>query len=268
MLILLVVALTAVPALVDFYVEWLWFAETGYQQVFLRSLTAKTMLGAVVFAAAFAFFALNVRAAWQLRPRDFMIMTPDGPRRVSIDPGRFRPLGFGIAGLLALVIGGMAATGWESWLFYRHAMPFGDADPILGRDVGYYMFQLPFLELVRGLLLAVLIITVLGVAGLYLLSDAIGLDQVRGLHSSPAATRHLALLVAGVLLVLAFGAYLGLAQLLTTPSGIIHGASYVDVHATIPALRILVGASLLAAAAAAAGGFMNRLSYAAARVGL
>ena len=34
---------------------------------------------------------------------------------------------------------------------WRNAVPFGQADPLLGRDVGFYVFTLPFLQFVRGL---------------------------------------------------------------------------------------------------------------------
>ena len=33
------------PAAVTFYTDWLWFGETGYQEVFVRRLTAQGALG-------------------------------------------------------------------------------------------------------------------------------------------------------------------------------------------------------------------------------
>jgi uncharacterized membrane protein (UPF0182 family) len=47
---------------------------------------------------------------------------------------------------------------------------------------------------------------------------------------------------------LAFRAWLGIPATLTTQSGIIHGASFVDVYATIPTQWVLVAASLIGAA--------------------
>ena len=64
------------------------------------------------------------------------------------------------------------------------------------------------------------------------------------------ARRHLAALAAALFLVLAFGAYLDVPRLLTTPAGIIHGASNVDVAVRIPALRVLMVAALVGAALA------------------
>ena len=42
------------PWLVTVYTDWLWFREVGYEQVFVRTLTARAMLGGVVFLVAFA----------------------------------------------------------------------------------------------------------------------------------------------------------------------------------------------------------------------
>ena len=258
---LLFLTLFVIPSTIDFYVDWLWFGETGYQQVFLRSLTAKTALAAVTFVIAFAFIALNARLAWRaLRPRELVLMTPDGPRHISIDPGRYRALAYAIAGLLALFVALAAATNWESWMMYRHGGSFGDRDPILGRDIGFYVFGLPFLQVVRGLVLAVVGLTLVGVAMLYFVSGMLGFDRMRGVYSHDIANRHLGVLAALLLLTLGFGAYLGIPATLTAQSGIIHGASYVDVHATIPALRILIATSIVAAALAIAGGLRNRLA--------
>ena len=53
--------------------------------------------------------------------------------------------------LVAAIIGLFVAGQWEDWLTWRNAVPFGVADPILGHDVGFYVFSLPFLQIVRRL---------------------------------------------------------------------------------------------------------------------
>ena len=37
-------------------------------------------------------------------------------------------------------------TGWLGVLSFTHATPFNRVDPIFGRDLAFYFFQLPFLE--------------------------------------------------------------------------------------------------------------------------
>jgi uncharacterized membrane protein (UPF0182 family) len=154
------------------------------------------------------------------------------------------------AGLAALLIGLYAGGRWETWLYFWYGVPFGDADPILGRDIGFYVFTLPLLELVHAVLLLTLGLAAAACAGAYVFGGDLALDAVRGVRGSPAAVRHLGVLASALLLVLAFGAWLQIPQLLTNTSGVVSGASYVDVHARMPALRILVAAALAGAALA------------------
>ena len=246
---LALLVLLGFPALADFYTDWLWFKEVGYEQVFIRSLTARSTITVVVGLVVFALLAGNLAIAFRsLRPWQFTVVTPEGPRPLTMDPTRFRPLVMLAAGLLGLLIGIYAGSLWDTWLSYVYATPFGTRDPILGYDVGFYVFTLPLLEILRTLLLVVVFVAGAGALVAYVLSGEVGLDPLRGLLASRTAVRHLSILAAALLLVLGFGAWLQIPQLLTTSSGAVFGASYTDVHARIPALRVLSVASLICAA--------------------
>ena len=247
-LLILVLALTGIPAAAVFYTDWLWFKEVGYEQVFIRSLTARSAVTAVTAVIVFGILALNVMAALRrLRPREFVIATAVGPQTVIVEPTTVRPLVLIGAGLVSLLIGLFAGSQWEKFLYFMYATPFNRADPILARDIGFYVFTLPVLELVQGLLLLSLILAAAVSAVAYFLGGEVGLEPVRGVHASPRAIRHLALVAAALLLVLGFGAWLQIPQLLTSPSGIVAGATYADVYARMPALRLLMGAALIGA---------------------
>ena len=66
------------------------------------------------------------------------------------------------------------------------------------------------------------------------------------------------MIVAGLFLLLAWGAYLNVPRLLTTPAGIIHGASYVDVMLRIPVFWVLLGVALLGAVLSSVAAFTSR----------
>ena len=91
-----------------------------------------------------------------------------------------------------------------------------------------------------------------------MLTGALRLDPRRGLSVSPGARRHLSLLAALLFVVLAVGAWLGIAHLLVSASGIVHGASYTDVNVRIPALYVLTAVSALGAVLAVLHGFSRR----------
>src|SRR5262249_45739569 len=100
--------------------------------------------------------------------------------------------------------------------------------------------------------LLTLIPTAIGVMVLYISGNAMGLSprRGRGVFVTSRPLRHLAILAAMLFLIFAAGAWLEIPGLLTSSSGILHGASYTDVHARRPALRALTVASLFGAALA------------------
>jgi uncharacterized membrane protein (UPF0182 family) len=243
------VLVVGLPALAEFYTDWLWFAHVGYESVFLKSLSTRAFLtmlaGLVVFALLGGNLLLALRA---LRPRTFMVSTPQGLQPVTMDGRIIKRVAIGAAALISLLIAFVAGAQWETWLYYLHGTPFGRVDPVIGRDVGFYLFTLPLLEGVHRLILAVMLLTAGATLALYVLGGEVGLEPTRGLFVSRRATRHLAGLAALLFVVFAFGAWLQIPQLLTSTSGNMTGATYADVHARMPGLRVLVGAALLSAA--------------------
>jgi uncharacterized membrane protein (UPF0182 family) len=239
----------ALPAAITFYTDWLWFGETGYQSVFLRRLTAQSQLAAAAMALAFAVLYLNVRLAMRsLSPRNWVLMTRDGPMTVTLDRNRLQPLVGTAAGILALLFGLYASSRWEDWLLFRYAQPFGELDPVLGHDASFYVFRMPFLDALRGFLLALVGLSAVAAGVMYGIAGAVNVNRLSRL--SRPVRRHVAALAAALMLVLAFGAYLEVPRLLTTPAGIVHGVSNVDAAVRIPALRILMVTAVAGAALA------------------
>ena len=244
-MLVLVASMLVVPALVELYTDWLWFGETGYRQVFLRSLGTKSAIAGAVFALVFGFFYVNARGVLRaLRRQQFTIPTSEGPLSIEAEPASLRRVVYAVAGLGALALAAYAASRWEAGLLYWYATPFGSSDPILGRDAGFYVFRLPFLTVVQGLLQITLVMTLAIVGAGYFVSGGLGVGAVGGPFASRAALHHLSTLAAGLLAVLAFGVYLAIPATLTEASGIVHGASNADVEARLPALRLLLVAAL------------------------
>jgi uncharacterized membrane protein (UPF0182 family) len=248
---LAVLALIGVPAFVELATDWLWYGETGYRQVFLRSLAMKAGLGGSVLVLFLVLLLANTRFALRRLGRfELTLPTVEGPQRIVAEAKALKFIAYAATFVVALLAGAYASSRWSDWLLYWYATPFGKQDPILGRDVGFYVFQLPFLQFVHGVLRAGFGLALLFAAGAYVMTGAIGLDATAGAAAKRSAVRHLAALAAGFLLVLAFGAYLAIPAALTEPSGIVHGASNADVTARLPAFRLLILAALGGAALA------------------
>ena len=251
------------PSALTLYTDWLWFGETGYRQIFATSLGTRLMLGAVTFLVTFGWLLLNLRVALSsLRFAGPIVWT--GQQGVQIELPSKHQLGrlaIGAAAIVALPAALYGASGWLTFLSWRNGLPFGSADPVLGYDVSFYLFTLPFVEFVRGALTVLVVLAALGAGAVYAVSGGVGLSPAGGVLVTRTAQRHLALLAAAFLLLLAVGAWLDIPRSLTTPAGIVHGVSYTDVAARFPVARALAGVSLLGAvlAVVAAYGRMTPL---------
>jgi hypothetical protein len=257
----LVVALGLVwPTAAGYYTDWLWFVETGYQQVFLTSLSTRLGLGAAVALAAFAVLFANFRLGLRHFEDPYIVLglSPADGTPIVLQRRGVSRLVAAVSALAAGAAGVLGSSRWMVWLQYRHATPFGDRDPIFGLDVGFYVFQLPWYGFVRDLLLGVFVLALAGSTLIYLLPGRAAGGSGGPFAALRMARRHLSLLTAVVLLLLAAGTWLDGFWLLLSPAGIIQGATYADVTARLPALRLLGVAAAVGAVMAVTQAFTRR----------
>jgi uncharacterized membrane protein (UPF0182 family) len=261
-LVLAALAFFVLPATVDFLSDWLWFAEVGYRDVYTTELTMRGLLGAGAFAVALAWLAVNIRwALAAISPSPMTFTTREGFTVALPTREQMRPLVLGLAAVVSFLVASFFSSQWMTILSWWNQTPFGAADPLLGHDAAMYVFTLPALVLVRGLLLGLVVIALIGATALYFAAGQVALTPF-GLRVENHARRHLAWLAALFFLALAGGAYLDRLNEIVAPSGIIQGASYADAHARMPAALLLVAAAIVAAAlaaTAAASGTMRLL---------
>ena len=262
--ILVIVALFAVlfiagPSLVAFYGDWLWFGELGYQSVYATILRAQALLFTAVFAAAAAWFTVNARVALATVGDVHPVFTTRDGIELAL-PGR-RQIGVIVNSLVivaAAIIGLFASGEWDVWLSWRNAVSFGQADPLLGYDISFYVFSLPLLDVLRGIAQALVVIAGLGAAAIYLLTGSLTSGFPRTLSMTTAARRHLSILFALFMLLLALGAWLRRPEYLLQPSGVIFGASYADVHGRLPAALVIMAIAVIGAGLALLQAFTYR----------
>ena len=255
----LVVFVLAVPSSIRVLTDWWWFREIGYQIVFVRQLVTRGDL----FLGTFALTAVLLQLNLSLAQRGIVInpiVVRVGPSTPQLDVSRaVRRLSPWVVVVIAFLVGVTANAFWDVALMATHATAFGVTDPVFSRDVGFYVFTLPALSAVLSWLFAVALITLLLVLLVYTLRGDV-IVRPRAIRIEPTAAVHIAAVLATLFLVSAVQLWIvDSADLLYSTTGPLVGASYTDLHATLPALRVCAVLAVAAAAVVVVGAVRDRL---------
>jgi len=235
---------------VPLYTDWLWFQEVGFVDVFTTVLTLRGWLVIGLGFAVWVFLFANLWVAVRVAPPDVLWELEDQlglPGRAIIEP-LVRRLLVPVTVLIAFVTGTRGSGAWDTVIEFRNATPFGRVDPLFGRDLGFYFFELPFWRLLYGWAIALAVGALVLTAAVYVLQRSMVLTA-RGPRLAAAARTHLLGLGALILALRAAGFWLDRFDLLYSSRGAVFGASYTDVNAALPVLNVLAVLALLCAAA-------------------
>lgn len=244
------IVLSLVGQAVPLYTDWLWFQEVGYTTVFTTRLTLSGWLFLGLGSAVFVFLFVNLSVAARTAPPDVLWELEDQlglPGRAILEP-LVRRLLLPVIAVISFFSGARATGAWSTVLEYVNATAFNQADPLFGRDLGFYFFVLPFWRLLHGWATALLAGTLVLVAAVYVLQRSLVLTA-RGPRLAAGARTHLLGLAALFLVLRGVGFWLDRFDLLFSPRGLVFGASYSDVHASLPVLQWLIVLAFLCAAA-------------------
>ncbi|MBA7650955.1 hypothetical protein ES703_58770 [subsurface metagenome] len=239
--------------------DWLWFENLRYSSVFWTMLLSKFGFGAAVWLVFILILFFNLYAANRLSQGS-------GPKMdFKANGGYFAKLGLSgkstsllfivVMLLISLVVASKGSYQWDMFLRYLFQQPFGNTDPLFAKDIGFYVFSLPFYLFIQNGLLILFILVGLLTMGWYLKEGALQVigdfSQVEGRPVSvPKVTialkakKHLIFLAGIVVLLLAWGYHLKIYKLLYSTQGPAFGASYTDVHIRIWAFWVLIAFSL------------------------
>jgi uncharacterized membrane protein (UPF0182 family) len=249
-LIVVFVLLGLFAQLIPLYTDWLWFNEVGYQQLFLSILSLRGGLFTAMLIAVMVFLWANLTFAARTAAPDVVWELEDQlglPGRVVIEPllRRFLPA---VLLVIAIVAGLRASAQWSTVVGFLNGTPFGTTDPLFERDLSFYVFVLPFWRLLHGWATALVTGTVVLALAVYVLRRSLALTT-RGPRLAVRARAHLLVLGALLLALKAVGFWLDRYDVLFSPRGTIVGASYTDIHASLPMLGALAVLAALCAVA-------------------
>jgi uncharacterized protein len=274
-----VVAFLLLTVGVGFWTDLLWYRSVGYESVLWIRVGATTGLFALGLVLGLVVLLGNLFLADRLAPPadpsaaaglgDFLerlnrassqeypgFPGRQGPRPVIVGPELPDPTPLarlviaGISVFAALLFGAALAASWETVLLWLHRVPFGATDgavvdPVFGRDIGWFLFELPFLRAVQSIFNALVVGALLAAGARYLVGMARS-----GLRFPTPVRVHLGILGGLVLLSIAFGYQLDKFELVYSTRMPVDavGVSYTDANAQFPAYDLLTVLSALAAA--------------------
>ncbi len=222
--------------------EWLWMDNLGYAGIFWTLKGAKASLLLAAFVVSAVFLVVNLRLlADRLRSATF-IGTPFESLNLDlarIDHHRRLKRFLTAAGLLLAFFFALSfSVRWDDSLRFLWQLPYGETDPIFDRDVGFYLFRLPFWELIQTSLTVLAFLTLVILIVLYSFGGLMRLDGREGLVAHPLVMNQVKTNAMIWLLLLAWGLFLDRYQLLFRRDGLVFGAGYTDVHVELPAIWI------------------------------
>jgi uncharacterized membrane protein (UPF0182 family) len=143
-----------------------------------------------------------------------------------------------IAVVFSVVFAWVLSHNWARVLQYFRPTPFNVSEPLFGQDISFYIFSLPFWELLELWLMGLFLYAFISVGLTYLLSaDSFSQGIFPGFSSGQQ--RHLYGLGGLFMLVVALSYWLSRYELVYSRRGVTYGASYTDVIAVLPADTIL-----------------------------
>jgi len=269
-------------SIVAFVTDWWWFSEVGFTEIFITSLSTKIVLGLAtgLFAASFLLtnflVAMRSKIPWMLAIPEALIGQP-----LSLNDRIVKKLGIVMCVAVSFFIGLVAAASWQDVLKFISATPFGQTDPLFGRNIAFYVFSLPVYSLGLGLMRMLILLSLITSGTIYLLRGSLDLSTLLGKfnlsrlseklggppvkllkHSTTdqKARLHIGILLSLFLVTVAIGTYFSLYNLLTAQSGPVFGAAFTDANILIPIIKISVFVYGLAAFLALYYGVSGKIS--------
>jgi uncharacterized protein len=235
-----VVILLFATRVATFYTDVLWYESIGFVHVFWTLLTTRIGIGFAAAVVVFLLLALNLLIAKRIAP-PYRIPSPQEEAieryREALEPFA-RPLLLGVALVVGALSGLALSASWDTVLLYLNRVPFGMDDPHFGRDVGFFVFELPFLELLNSWLFTSLALTIALTAVAHYVFGGIR-PQSPGQKVTPQVNVHLSILLAALVAVRAWGFVLDQYLLSYSERGTVTGLSFTDVNAQLLAFQLL-----------------------------
>jgi uncharacterized membrane protein (UPF0182 family) len=255
-----ILVLLSLFSIISIYPDWLWFKNLGFSPVFWTMLSARFGFGFAVWLFLIFIITLNLIIARRLSPGPGPGAGPrgEGPfaSQIGLSASTLNLFFLAFILIASFVIASKGSDKWNMVLRYLYSQPFGAADPIFNRDIGFYVFALPFYAFIRSGLMVLFVLAAgltivwyLKNGALQVIGEIVQIDgrppSLPKITVAPMVKKHLIFLGGIIVLLMAWGYHLKIYGLVYSTLGPAFGASYTDVHVKVWGFRVLTGISLV-----------------------
>jgi len=221
------------------FTDLLWFRQLGFETIFVTEIVAQILTFLIGWLVMTVLVGIGLAFAWRTRPV-YLKLTEASPfqayQQMFESVGKLirwgLPLGLGVFGGL------IVARQWQVIALWLNGSEFGQTDPQFGLDIGFYIFQLPFLTFAVGYLSGALLLAALVNGAVHLIYGGIRITG-RDVRVSKPARIQLTSLVALYLVVQGASLWLDQYSTVSASGALFTGVNYTAANAIIPGLQIL-----------------------------
>jgi uncharacterized protein len=245
----LIVLISSLRGVAGFWTDYLWFQSVGFTSVFRGVLVTKLLLALVFISIFFVLMLANLVIAYRVAPDEVELGGADEivVRYRDLVSPRNRLVHILTSLIFALLAGVGADREWNNWDLFRYHKSFGIKDPQFHRDIGFYVFQLPFIKFLLGWAFEAMVVIFIVTALAHYLNGGIQLQGAER-RVTAAVKTHLSVLLGVLALIKAVDYYYQKLELVLSRSHVVNGATATSVHADKPAKTLLFWIAIIAAA--------------------
>ncbi len=254
--VVLIILIVVIANVMSFWTDLMWFGELGQRDVMVTriswSLGTGVAAGLLAAIATGASCAIALRVArndlyvpFLARPVDQVESLPDQP---VVPHFVLRPVSLAVTAIVAVIVGISSAGSYDTILRFAGRSDFGVSDPVFGHDASFYVFTVPFLELMLNLCEAAVLIAAITTALLYLAAGVIRYLPAPRI-ARPAAV-HLVAMGSIFMVMEALRFRLSGWNLVVSEHGEATGVGFTDLWARLPGTWVMTVASIAIAIAA------------------
>lgn len=219
------ISLFVIGFAINTYVQMIEVKELGdkFLEVFWTNFTVRSVIQGISFALCFIMFYVSTTIVVRvMKDTRSPVLTIVG-----------KPFGRILVCVLLSIIASsfISEAVYSRYLMFANSTPFGIVDPILGNDIGYYIFERPFLEAVLNSLSAVWIFVIIYTAVAYAVIYSVnGLLDFGTIVSKRPVVYHNVINIAIWLVIHSFSYKFKSEGLLYSTIGEFAGAGYTDIN--------------------------------------